>query len=287
MRDPAAQWLYKTQPSLRKTIVHGNSEYREREDPEGDIRGIADESLAFGRLGQEGYRDTTSKMRRAVSGLERLARGRDSFSAEQLRQSLGQTLAAQQSMAAGARPANAAMAARTAAVQMGRQQAGLAGQQALAGIAERTAAQQALGQLLSTQRGQDIGVAQGGMSTALSGLQGLPQPPNNMQWLVPTITAAGMAMSDRRAKTDVKTADADADALVDGLKAYTWRYKDERHGTGRQIGIMAQDLERSKLGKQAVIDTPDGKIVHGAKLATALAAGLASMNKRMKKLEGK
>lgn len=92
-----------------------------------------------------------------------LMTGQNSVSAEQLRQSLGQSLAAQQSMAAGAAPQNAAMAARTAARNQAMLGSGLAGQQALAGLQERNQAAamygnlgQALGQLQLGARGQDI-----------------------------------------------------------------------------------------------------------------------------------
>jgi hypothetical protein len=46
---------------------------------------------------------------------------------------------------------------------------------------------------------------------------------------------------------------------------------------------MAQDLE--KVVPDAVINTPAGKVVHGAKLAGALAAALPGLNKRLEKLE--
>jgi len=102
-----------------------------------------------------------------------LARGRQSVSAEQLRQALGQNVAAQSSMAAGAAPQNQAMAALQAsrnAMQLG---SGLAGQQALAGIQERQAAQQALAQMLIAQRQQDLQAALGGRQTAVAGYGGI------------------------------------------------------------------------------------------------------------------
>ena len=92
--------------------------------------------------------------------------------------------------------------------------------------------------------------------------------------------------SDRRAKKNVKDGDADAERLLKGLKAYRYDYKDERDGQGSQLGVMAQDLERAGAG-HAVIDTPGGKMVHGAKLATTLAATLPVLHRRLAKLEGK
>ena len=117
---------------------------------------------AFGSQGLQNYANNTVKMDALGKILEGRASGQDSLSAEQLRHALGQTLSAQRSASASARPANQAMAARTAAIQMGRQTSGLAGAQAMAGIEERSAAQRDLGQLLSTQRGQDIQAGLGG-----------------------------------------------------------------------------------------------------------------------------
>lgn len=117
----------------------------------------------FGQLGTEG-----DALRRQ---LRDQASGRVSLSAEQLRQGLQQSLAGQQAMAASARPANAAMAARTAAIQGGRAASGLAGQQATAGIMERQAAQQSLGNFLNAQRGQELQAAMGGRGQAMGGYQ--------------------------------------------------------------------------------------------------------------------
>lgn len=100
--------------------------------------------------------------------MEDIARGRESVSAMQLQQALGQNQAQQQSMAAGARPGNAAMAARGAAMNAGRQGAGLAGQQAMAGIQERQAAQNALNEMLLKQRQQELQGALGSRQNAVS-----------------------------------------------------------------------------------------------------------------------
>lgn len=88
--------------------------------------------------------------------MEDIARGRESVSAMQLQDSLGKNLASQQAMVAAANPASGAMAARTGMQNQARQAAGLAGDQALAGIQERQQAQQALNEMLLRQRGQDV-----------------------------------------------------------------------------------------------------------------------------------
>lgn len=87
-----------------------------------------------------------------------LASGNQSLSQMQLRQATDRNIAQQQALAA-LNPGNVA-AARGASQNAARLGAGLAGQAAQAGIAERTAAQQGLAGLLGSARGQDIGMDQ-------------------------------------------------------------------------------------------------------------------------------
>lgn len=170
----AGSWLKDQAEGITGTLDRSNNEFRDV-DPDRNL-------YRLGRHGEKGYVKGASRLDSAYRGMggaaqnlggvagrmggaadmmQRRAMGEDSLSAEQLRQNLGQTLSMQRSMAAGARPGNAAMAARTAATQMGRQSSGLAGQQAMAGIAERHAAQQAYQQALA-QQGQLYG-AQGSL----------------------------------------------------------------------------------------------------------------------------
>jgi hypothetical protein len=88
------------------------------------------------------------------------ASGQNSMSAEQLRQGQAMNVAAQQSMMAGARPGQGVAALRMGMGNVARSGYGLAGQQAMAGIAERQAAQQALAGVLGQARGQDMNASQ-------------------------------------------------------------------------------------------------------------------------------
>lgn len=98
----------------------------------------------------------------------------------------------------------------------------------------------------------------------------------------------GQAASDERVKTDIHDGTAKSQEFLDALKAYDYEYK--RPGApgqteGRHTSPMAQDLERSELGKRMVVDTPDGKMVdYKEGFATAL-AGMGTMNKRLDGLE--
>jgi hypothetical protein len=89
------------------------------------------------------------------------------------------------------------------------------------------------------------------------------------------------ALSDERAKEDVKkVSDADLMDLAKHMQAYTWRYKGglEDSGAAEHGGAgMAQELERSALGKKFVHDGGDGlKRVDVLSLAGLMAAAAAS-----------
>lgn len=271
------------------------------EDPDAESLSYDQSGMAsdFAGIGQGNYGAMTDRGNAYLDRLEGLASGRDSLATEGLRQGLQQQLAMQRSAAAGAAPQNAAMAARVAANNMGRASSGMAGNAAMAGIAERNAATQALGQGILGMRGQDVNVALGSRGNAIQALGnvlGKPKEPGFWDYAT-SIAGAGLnalalrdngsnTTSDERAKKNIQDADADSRRMLDGLRAYTYKYKNERDGKGKQYGIMAQDLERSGLG-HAVMDTPEGKKVHGAKLATGLAALVSSVHRRVSKLEGK
>ncbi|HKP06411.1 MAG TPA: tail fiber domain-containing protein [Microbacterium sp.] len=237
----------------------------------------------FGQLGAAGNAN--------IAGLQQLANGQGSIAAEQLRQGLQQNQAAQQSMAAGASPQNAAMAARTAAIQSARLGAGLAGQQAIAGLQERAQAQGQLAGAIQGLRGQDLNAALQGRQNAIAGYGGYVTPMSpEKSWLekygpaIQSGASAAALLSDRRAKKNIRDGSVDAARALKGLKAFSYEYKDEGNGKGRRVGVMAQDLEKAGL-KHTVIDTPGGKMVHGGHLATAVAAMMPVVAKRLDKLE--
>lgn len=251
-----------------------------------DETGLA--SNQFAEYNQGDYQVLGAEAAAQREALRRQASGQDSLSSEQLRQGLQQNLASQRSMAAGAAPGNAAMAARNAAMNMGRSASGLSGAAALAGIQERRAAQDALAQMILQQRGQSLQGALGSRQNAISGYGGITPEGTKLDQYAPLIKMAGdtaAAVSDERGKKDI-TAGADRAArALDGLKAYSYRYKDPSNGTGPQLGIMAQDMERAGLG-HAVKETPRGKMVDAGKAATTSLALTAALARRVKKLEG-
>lgn len=100
------------------------------------------------------------------------------------------------------------------------------------------------------------------------------------------VGGAGILKSDERLKTEIARGDDDIDALLDSLRPYRYRYRDEaRYGVGPRLGIMAQDLERSDAGRLTVVDEPDGKGVDVNRALSAALASAARLNERLRKLE--
>lgn len=282
--------------SVKRWWEMGNS------TPQQDFRGQLDQNAqqqaAYGQQGQYGFAQTMAENRGDRQNLRDIASGKNSYSAEALRQGLMQNQNAQRSMAANANPRDAAMAAMRGQSVAGQQGAGLSGQAAQLGIQERNQAAMALSQAGGQAAGQYNQAALGGAQNAINAnsagynyqnqydiaKMGQPSAQDKLMAGGVALGQAGILASDRNIKSNVSDGSKKADALLEGLKAYSYTYNDPKHGAGEQLGIMAQDLEKAGLG-QAVIDTPEGKGVDTVKLTGALAAGLASMHGRLKKVE--
>lgn len=71
--------------------------------------------------------------------------------------------------------------------------------------------------------------------------------------------AAAMYFSDERLKTNIHPVSKDELKEMNSfLKAFAFNYKNDEHGKGDWIGVIAQDLEKSKLGKTLVIENESG-----------------------------
>lgn len=109
----------------------------------------------------------------------------------------------------------------------------------------------------------------------------------------------GSAMSDEdMKKIDGAVSDEEIEEFLNNLEPTQYEYVDaaldkmeeraDTVSTGKKVGIMAQDLEKSKIGKQMVMEDKDGtKMVDGPQSVGALLAATASLNRRIKKLENK
>lgn len=99
-----------------------------------------------------------------------------------------------------------------------------------------------------------------------------------------------VAMSDERAKTNVQDGGKDVRGFLDAISASKYEYKDEHKagpfgGKGTYVSPMAQELEKTKLGKSMVSEDETGtKIVDYGKGFGAMLAALADTNKRLKKI---
>lgn len=116
-----------------------------------------------------------------------------------------------------------------------------------------------------------------GAQLLTSSLQGLFRPP------VP---------SDERVKERVANAPpAQQDAATRSLSGYTFDYKPEMVAAGapsdRRVGVMAQDVESTPLGREVVRETPMGKALDRDN-ALGMALGLLGrLGERIDKLERK
>ncbi len=93
----------------------------------------------------------------------------------------------------------------------------------------------------------------------------------------------GKFFSDKTLKEDMVDGTEDIGAFLDSIKPTTYKYKG---GDKKFHGIIAQDLEKTVLGKKHVEETPLGKLVNFENLGTIVAAQ-GQLNKRLKTLEKK
>jgi hypothetical protein len=96
------------------------------------------------------------------------------------------------------------------------------------------------------------------------------------------ITAFG-TISDITMKENISPIENALDK-ISKLGGYTFNYKGDDKN---RDGVIAQDLEKTKLGNQMVKDTPQGKMVDFGQGFANLLAAQAELNERLKKIEGK
>lgn len=128
----------------------------------------------------------------------------------------------------------------------------------------RLASTAGLGQ---TTMGQMIGAGQQTAGTVASNHMGMGNAQagaiiganNNMNNLIGQGVGAAMAFSDERLKTNIEpVSKEDLAELKAAIKPYRFNYISDEFGKGDWIGVMAQDLEKTKLGRQVVAETPEG-----------------------------
>lgn len=256
-----------------------------------------------------------------ISDLQAQSRGQGpSLADAQLRQAGNRNLAQQLASAASMRGGNPAALQRALVMQQGQQGRDLAEQSAVAKLQERQMAQQGLQGLALGQQQQDLSqvmdparlradMERARFDADVARRNAVKQQQNAvLTGILDAGARAGAAMttggaseagkagtsgmggSDKNMKKDIKSGSKDVKSFLDALSAKSYEYKDtSKPGTaeGPRVGIMAQDLEKSKMGKTLVKDTPDGKMVDTVQGYGAILAAQAELNKRLKALEGK
>lgn len=93
-------------------------------------------------------------------------------------------------------------------------------------------------------------------------------------------------MSDERSKTDIKDADGDLSEFLDAIKAHSYKYKPEfGQDDKKHISPMAQEFEKTKVGKGFIFEKGGVKHVDYGKMAGVMMASAALLNKRLNKIE--
>jgi hypothetical protein len=247
--------------------------------------------------------------------LQRIASGQQQGAGELAAQRQAANAAAQQqAMARMGRGPNAALAFRGAANNVAGIGLNAAGQGQQAALQDQQMAQGALTGALGQGRGQDLSLsgqnanlqeqnfanqnqAALGYLNNMSGLEqgrlGMQQQANMAQNQfqqglfgagMNALSGVGGLLSDETQKTDIApTSDADLDEMLSSMHAYNYRYKDEaKHGEGERAGVMAQDVAKSKLGRQMIVETDDGMALDGNKLLSGLLASVSYLNRKVK-----
>lgn len=169
---------------------------------------------------------------------------------------------------------------------------GQAGLDQQANLANQAAKLQQMG-MNDAQIAQMLGQLYGISATEMQGRIGIAMGNAQQQGYLGSLMqgagqAAAMAAmsSDRRTKTNIEPGEEQVREFLDTLEPHVFEYRDEKHGKGRYLGVMAQDVERSALGREMVIDG-ETKALDVHKVISALLASVADLNRRLAKAEGR
>ncbi len=147
-----------------------------------------------------------------------------------------------------------------------------AGNQAASSANERSTTGAIIG-AAGTAIGAGVGFMAGGPPGAVAGAAG------------GAAVGSAAAKSDERSKMNIEDGKSAARAFMDSLEAKTFDYRDPADGD-RRTGVMAQDMERTPIGRAFVSEGPDGykRVDYGKALGTML-AGEADLHDRVSQLE--
>ena len=248
-------------------------------------RGVAAEGLANQARGQQ--QGALDLSRQAALGAA------PSAAAAQQSQALQQTQAAgfAQAAAGGGNPLaaqrQALQASNHAALQQSGQAAQLRAQEMATARGEYAAGAAGI-------RGADEGRMQGAAQAELgsqrnfneglkNSLAGEEEQAKSKAGMI--ASGLSLGLSDERAKTDVRSGDGAIRSMLDALAPKQFRYKPGvGEDSGEHVGVMAQDLERSKAGRAAVHNGVDGlKRIDGGEAVGPMLAALGNINGRLRR----
>ena len=96
------------------------------------------------------------------------------------------------------------------------------------------------------------------------------------------------ALGQAGALTDAQLSRGAVDATMDGVRPRQFEYRAQTGlDTRPRAGILAQDLERTPLGRSIVRETPQGKVLDVGQLTGTNSAMIGRLNERLRKLEAK
>jgi hypothetical protein len=104
----------------------------------------------------------------------------------------------------------------------------------------------------------------------------------------------GSSEADQRAQdlaAGLGQSGENTDAALRSIRPVTYKYKPAALSmgspSGPRYGVMAQDLEKTPLGRTMVVDTPQGKVIDHRTAATANTAMIGRLGQRLDELEGR
>lgn len=109
-----------------------------------------------------------------------------------------------------------------------------------------------------------------------------PQPAKN-----PFKNPMDNTHSDKRLKKNIhEVSEPDLEEFLASIDPKAFEFKDPSLANGQNVGVMAQDLEKSKVGRTMVEDTPSGKILDMHKGFGVILAALAALHDKIEKEKG-
>ena len=111
----------------------------------------------------------------------------------------------------------------------------------------------------------------------------------NLMGAAGTVGAGMLSKSDEKSK-NIESNAPDMDAFMESIKPLAFKYKDgDAPGENEEenVGVIAQDVEKSKVGKTMVKNTSSGKMLDMQKGFGVILAALASLHDKYEGLEEK